>query len=204
MERDLTTRARIRDAAIAAFGANGFTRTTVRTVPAAAGVSPGLVIHHFGSKDGLRATCDEHVLYNSSSRAIDTTDAERMRAGLLEYLGHPERYVPEVAYIRQSVVDESDVEDAFFDALVDQTVMILEEGMAKGGVRALEDVRGVAVLPATNSMGVLVLGRHIARSLGTGDDVMDMVRRIGVPAAVRVHQPAVHGQRHAGRHPGRL
>ena len=27
-----------------------------------AGVSPGLVLHHFGTKDALRAACDEHVL----------------------------------------------------------------------------------------------------------------------------------------------
>ena len=59
--RDRTTRARIRDAAIAVFGEQGFS-TGVRAVAAAAGVSPGLVNHHFGSKDGLRAECDAHVL----------------------------------------------------------------------------------------------------------------------------------------------
>ena len=34
----------------------------MRAVAAEAGVSPALVIHHFGSKDALRAACDEHVL----------------------------------------------------------------------------------------------------------------------------------------------
>ncbi len=58
---DLTTRARIRDAAVLRFGREGF-GASVRTVAADAGVSPGLVIHHFGSKDGLRAACDEYVL----------------------------------------------------------------------------------------------------------------------------------------------
>src|SRR5919199_4055952 len=58
---DLTTRARIRDAAVLRFGREGF-GVSVRALAADAGVSPGLVIHHFGSKDGLRAACDEHVL----------------------------------------------------------------------------------------------------------------------------------------------
>ena len=58
---DLTARARIRDAAIRRFGADGF-GASVRAIAAEAGVSPGLVIHHFGSKDALRASCDEHVL----------------------------------------------------------------------------------------------------------------------------------------------
>ena len=57
---DLTTRARIRDAAITAFGEQGFA-VGVRAIAEAAGVSPGLVNHHFGSKDGLRAECDAFV-----------------------------------------------------------------------------------------------------------------------------------------------
>ena len=58
---DLTTRARIRDTAIGVFGSQGFT-AGVRSIATAAGVSPGLLNHHFGSKDGLRTACDEHVL----------------------------------------------------------------------------------------------------------------------------------------------
>src|SRR5690606_20135242 len=46
------TAARIRDAAIVEFAAHGFTKSTVRAIAESAGVSPGLVIHHFGSKDG--------------------------------------------------------------------------------------------------------------------------------------------------------
>ncbi len=58
---DLTTRARIRDAAVVRFGREGF-GASLRTVAADAGVSPGLVIHHFRSKEGLRLACDEYVL----------------------------------------------------------------------------------------------------------------------------------------------
>ena len=58
---DLTARARIRDAAVVRFGRDGF-GVGVRAIAADAGVSAALVIHHFGSKDGLRAECDEHVL----------------------------------------------------------------------------------------------------------------------------------------------
>ena len=47
---DLTARARIRDAALARFGAEGIAGTSVRAVAADAGVSPALVLHHFGSK----------------------------------------------------------------------------------------------------------------------------------------------------------
>ena len=58
---DRTAKARIRDAAIVCFAEHGIAATTARKVATAAGVSPGLVMHHFGSMEGLRAACDRHV-----------------------------------------------------------------------------------------------------------------------------------------------
>jgi TetR/AcrR family transcriptional regulator, regulator of cefoperazone and chloramphenicol sensitivity len=55
---DLTARARIRDAAIAQFAEHGFHAATIKAIAAAAGVSPGLVQHHFGTKERLREACD--------------------------------------------------------------------------------------------------------------------------------------------------
>ena len=55
------TAEKILSAAVAEFARHGFTKTTVRGIAAAAEVSPGLIIHHFGSKDGLRSACDQHV-----------------------------------------------------------------------------------------------------------------------------------------------
>jgi AcrR family transcriptional regulator len=47
------SRAAILGAARLQFGTEGFDRTTIRSVAAAAGVDPALVMHYFGSKDGL-------------------------------------------------------------------------------------------------------------------------------------------------------
>jgi AcrR family transcriptional regulator len=49
------TRAAILAAARLQFGANGFERTTIRSVAAAASVDPALVMHYFQNKDGLFA-----------------------------------------------------------------------------------------------------------------------------------------------------
>ncbi|WP_086825081.1 TetR/AcrR family transcriptional regulator [Allokutzneria sp. NRRL B-24872] len=59
---DLTARARIRDVDLEHFRSDGVTATSVRAITPAAGVSSASVLHHFGSKEGLRKTCDEHVL----------------------------------------------------------------------------------------------------------------------------------------------
>ncbi|GIH91106.1 TetR family transcriptional regulator [Planobispora siamensis] len=47
------TREAILEAALAAFEEKGYTATTIRGVATAAGVDPALVMHFFGSKDGL-------------------------------------------------------------------------------------------------------------------------------------------------------
>jgi AcrR family transcriptional regulator len=60
-EGDLTARARLRNAAIEVFAAQGFS-AGVRDIAAHAGVSAGLITHHFGSKENLRHECDLEVV----------------------------------------------------------------------------------------------------------------------------------------------
>jgi AcrR family transcriptional regulator len=61
-QEDLTAKARIRDTALELFAARGVASTSLRAVAKAAGVSPALVVHHFGSKDGLCQAVDRAVV----------------------------------------------------------------------------------------------------------------------------------------------
>jgi len=76
MPEDRTTRAVIRDEALRLFAAHGSDAVSLRQVAAAARVSPGLVVHHFGSKEGLREAVDQHVL-----DAFEAMLAEMTREG---------------------------------------------------------------------------------------------------------------------------
>lgn len=178
---DATTRARIRDAAITLFGQRGFAASTVRNIAAEAGVSPGLVIHHFGSKAGLRTACDAHVLENAQAKAGSTHDPELLRDVFTEYLAQPAQYARELAYIRQSVVDHSAAGDAFFDAYVRLTEKILADGVLAGTMRQVQDPRATATWLVTNSLGLLVLGRHVARGLGHEEFGIETINRIAGP-----------------------
>ena len=60
-DSDLSARTKIREAALSLFGTEGFA-VSVRAISDAAGCSPGLVIHHFGNKDGLREAVDQSVM----------------------------------------------------------------------------------------------------------------------------------------------
>lgn len=184
---DLTTRARIRDAAIGLFGRDGFSRATVRAVASAAGVSPGLVIHHFGSKAALREACDEHVLSQTATQGREKTDPGSTRELIQDYLNHPDQYSDEIAYIRRSLGDESQAGDAFFDAVVRQTQDIIRAGIEAGAIRQVQDLRATAVVIASNSLSMLMLGRHLSRALGTESPEPhgigpDLLRQLTLPA----------------------
>lgn len=181
-QEDLTTRARIRDAAVRLYGRDGFARTTVRSVAAAAGVSPALVIHHFRSTAELRRACDEHVLSGPTRIGHEKTDPDRFRTLLHSYLAEPERYRGILDYISSSLTEASPAGDAFFDAVVENTQELIEAGIADGTIRAFDDVQAVAVLVASHSMASLTLRRHLARTLGAGDLDVELTRRLGLPA----------------------
>src|SRR3954454_6560474 len=104
---DLTGRARIRDAAIRRFGVDGF-GASVRAIAADAGVSPALVIHHFGSKEALRAACDEHVL-----RMIREAETEAFTTStsidLLGQLAQLDEFAPLVGYLVQALLAGGDL-----------------------------------------------------------------------------------------------
>lgn len=59
---DLTAKARIRIAALGLFAEHGENGTSMRAVASAAGVTVGLVVHHYGTKDGLREAVESHIV----------------------------------------------------------------------------------------------------------------------------------------------
>lgn len=67
-------------AALRIFGERGIEATSLREVAKAAGVSPALVVHHFGGKEGLVAAVDEGALkafgaaYSAETAELDPGD----------------------------------------------------------------------------------------------------------------------------------
>ena len=59
---DLTSRARIRNAGLHQFATSGFAGTPMRAIAAEAGVTIGLIPHHFGSKEGLKEAVESWIV----------------------------------------------------------------------------------------------------------------------------------------------
>lgn len=157
---DLTTRARIRDAAVDLIGRDGFARVTVRQVAQAAGVSPGLVIHHFGSKEGLRQECDtyvQHVLTESIADLESYGPSSAMAA-----LARAEEYLPAVRYGSRALRDGGPLAQTLFDQLVGGTERWLRSSIDAGEVRPPADPKAMATVLVCVSLGVQLLEPYLA------------------------------------------
>lgn len=173
---DRTARARIRDAAIACFAEAGVAGTSVRTIAAAADVSAGLVLHHFGSKDGLRTACDQHV-----AALVRDTKTEAMRAGPgldpVAGLRRQGEGPPLLAYLARTLVDGSPQVAELIDEMVADAAEYMAEGERTGVLRPTEDRYGRAAVLTLWSLGALVLREHAQRLLDvdlTGDPAGSM------------------------------
>ena len=177
---DATAAARIRDAAVARFGANGFARTGIREIAADAGVSAGLVIHHFGSKEGLRRACDEWMvaqLMGEKARLGDTSVAATIR----EWLDDPGRFRPYVDYVAAMLTDGTDGGARLFDLMLAETRAMLDEGVASGAMRDSSDPEVRAVLITVDGLAPLLVRDHISRALGAPLHDAGTIRRMTLP-----------------------
>ncbi|MBO1753439.1 TetR family transcriptional regulator [Actinotalea sp. BY-33] len=134
---DSTARARIRDAAVLRFSREGF-RASLRTIAQEAGVSAALVVHHFGSKDGLREACDEHVLAvirEQKRDAVGPTGPTQLLARMAEL----DEWAPLVGYALRSMQAGGDLARAFLDHFAADAEEYLREGVAAGTILASRD-----------------------------------------------------------------
>jgi len=155
---DLTARARIIDAAVAVFAEQGAS-ASMRAIAAAAGVSPGLITHHFGTKEALKAECDERVLdtYTDMNMAgiadpigsmdvLEETDPEQVR--------HMETLTQ---YVMRAFLDGGPTAQQFYGRFLSRIRDIMTAAAASGMVRQIcADETYVRYLAASNLGFMLV------------------------------------------------
>jgi AcrR family transcriptional regulator len=139
---DRTAAARIRDAAIEQWGEHGF-NVGLRSIAETAGVSAALVIHHFGSKDGLRKACDDYIaeeIRTGKSASMQTSDP----AEWFRQMAEMESYAPLMAYLVRSMQSGGDLAKMLWQRMLDNTEGYLEEGVRNGLLKPSRDPRARA------------------------------------------------------------
>ena len=157
---DLTARARIRDAAITLFADRGIGPATIRDIAQAAGVSSGLLRHHFGSKEGLRDACDEYALAR-----LAAVREQMLRGGGLSDQSFMAAIRPEAmklqSYLVRSMMDGSAGAEVMFLRMVEAG----EDWLAGTEIETVDQRTYSAVLVAMQ-MGMFLMGDQIGKAIG--------------------------------------
>lgn len=129
---DLSTRARVRQAAIARFGRDGFD-VGLRTIAHDAGVSAATIVKLFGSKEALREACDEYVFatIRESKRSVLAEKAGAPGA-FLGQMARMAEYRPLITYALRSLQAGGDTARSFIDHMVADAVDYVSQGVAAG------------------------------------------------------------------------
>ncbi len=159
---------RIRAAALRSFALHGAAATTMRGVAAAAGVSLGLVQHHFATKAGLISAVDEYVLdlvVSAMSRPLPDPPVD----SVAEIGGRVTKILAEqpdvAAYLSRALVDGSPVGARLFDMLLVVGVERWQLRVDRGEVRPDVDVLWAAINGLVLALGAISLKSHLDRHL---------------------------------------
>ena len=143
------------------FAERGIGPATIRDIAQGAGVSSGLVRHHFGSKDGLRRACDDYAMAELTrirTRIFNDGDFQDQ-----SFLGavHPAAMQLQ-RYLVRSTLDSPEATSAMFARMVE----VGEEWLDGQGIH-VEDQRAYAAVLVAMQMGMFLMADQLSTALGT-------------------------------------
>jgi TetR/AcrR family transcriptional regulator, regulator of cefoperazone and chloramphenicol sensitivity len=167
---DLKAAAVIREVAMRLFADRGAAVVTVREIAAAAGVSAGLVMHHYGSKDGLKEAVDRRAaaFFEEMLGELARIGEQGGSASLAElFAARLEAQPVMVDYVRRLLLDGGEAADALFGKLFGTTLAGMRSLVEAGVVRPARDEQTRTAFLLANDLSLVLLRRQITRVTGT-------------------------------------
>ncbi len=151
------------------FAERGAAQVTIREIAAEAGVSPSLVIHHYGSKEGLREAVDTRVigLVDALVTGLTTSASSRASASLGAALSTELERDPLLpAYLRRLLIDGGQPATTLFRRLYDAVLSGFGALEAAGLVRSSSDAEIRAAFLLVNDLAVVLLRDQLHEVMG--------------------------------------
>lgn len=167
--------------AMGLFAEKGYDGVTVRDLASAAGVSVGLINHHFGSKDGLREAVDRYFLkqfeevLTAGPRAESPAPATlAFEDGLAQYADWVEGWIgrhiadwdASKAYLRRALLEGNDWGSSLFERFYQVARTAVDRADVGGHIRPEVDRLWLPFLIMYLEVGTLLLEPHVERLLG--------------------------------------
>jgi len=114
------------------------------------------VIHHFGSKDGLRKACDDYVaetIRATKSESLQTSDP----AAWFGQMAEIESFAPMMAYLVRSMQSGGDLAKMLWRTMIDNAEGYIDEGVRAGTIRPSRDPKARALFLAMSGGGGFML-----------------------------------------------
>ncbi|MFV0257750.1 MAG: TetR family transcriptional regulator [Acidimicrobiales bacterium] len=179
------TSAAILDAARTRFARDGFTKATIRRIAAEADVDPALVLHYFGTKQGLflaaqEITLDPSALLDELLAAPVAERGERLLRAFLPVIDAPAS--PVIGLIRAAASEAQAA--TMLREFIESMLLPAADDLAPGPNAPLR-----ITLAMTQVIGV-AFGRHVVAvgplGAATGEDIV----ALAAPAIQRYFDPA--------------
>jgi len=159
---------RIRTAALRSFATYGASATSLRTVAEAAGVSVGLVQHHFVNKAGLVKAVDDHVMavvVATIAQPIPPPPADSIAEMGARVTRITAEHPDVVDYVGRALIDGSPLGTTIFDTLAAFGMVRWNQRKERGEVRPEVDVTWAALNSLVLALGTMILRGHVERQL---------------------------------------
>lgn len=163
---DVTARARIRDAALVQFAEHGVQGATLKGIAQQAGVSIGLVQHHYGTKANLRQACDDAVVEVFARRTAEGVESgDLAQPDFMASLY--DASAPLIRYLARAAVEGGPAAAAVLDELTAGAEEFLTTTWPQRFARGSQRARDAAAVMCAMHTGVIMLQDHLARQMGT-------------------------------------
>ena len=161
----LDTRAQLIEVATSAFARDGIAATSLRAIAKEAGVSPALVVHHFGSREKLIEDCIIKALGLWVSEKQEFVDVS-LSTALTKWQGSIAEHGVKLQFFRQVLIAGGESANILFSRMVKEAEMMIQAQIDKGQMRKAENLPDLALLMTLHGLAPLIMQDQVNNHLG--------------------------------------